>query len=341
MTLDTLNKYHEEGWLIKQTHPTLPLTIWNYSSKTQYEQKWDNVTLQCRGLVTHDYTARVVARPFKKFFNWEEKKHTPTDTFDVYEKMDGSLIILFHTEGQWVAASRGSFTSEQAITAQRIVDQWSTELISTGITYLFELVAPWNRVVVRYDEEKLVLLGAIHTESGSDADYSVLDFMSKQLECDLVKKYDGIKDYNILKEMISDDREGYVVKFSNGERIKIKGEEYLRLHKIMTNVSTTSVWEYLSQGRDIEKLLVDVPDEFYQKIKDYANNLKLWYFTVQQECGLLLTKILNGNKGNRKEFAENVKLHPKEYWGVLFKMYDNAPYSELIWKLIKPEFEKL
>jgi len=93
--LETLNKYYEDGWLIKQTHPTLPLTIWNYSQTTQYEGKWDEVTLQCRGLVT-DTDGNVVARPFKKFFNMEEEKHTETEEYEVYEKMDGSLGIAFY-----------------------------------------------------------------------------------------------------------------------------------------------------------------------------------------------------------------------------------------------------
>ena len=48
---------------------------------------WDEITLQCRGLVT-DNEGNVVARPFKKFFNIEEGKHTPTEEFEVFEKME-------------------------------------------------------------------------------------------------------------------------------------------------------------------------------------------------------------------------------------------------------------
>ncbi len=75
--LPKLNKYHNDGLLYKQTHPTLPLTIWNYTPAVQYGEKWDEVTLQCRGLVTGT-EGDVVARPFKKFFNLEENKHTPS-----------------------------------------------------------------------------------------------------------------------------------------------------------------------------------------------------------------------------------------------------------------------
>ena len=66
--LETLEKYHKEGLLYKQVHPSLPLTIWNYTEKVQYEGLWDDITLMSRGLVTDD-KGNVVARPFKKFFN--------------------------------------------------------------------------------------------------------------------------------------------------------------------------------------------------------------------------------------------------------------------------------
>jgi RNA ligase len=112
---EVLNKYFEKGLVYKQIHPTLPLTIWNYTETVQYEGLFDDVTLQTRGLVT-DGNGKVVAQPFKKFFNMEEGKHTTTPEFDVYDKMDGSLGILFNYEGEWVMATRGSFTSDQAVT---------------------------------------------------------------------------------------------------------------------------------------------------------------------------------------------------------------------------------
>ena len=119
--LYTLEQYSRTGHLFKQTHRTLPLSIWNYSPEVQYNQKWDEITLQCRGLVT-DNNGDVIAYPFKKFFNIEENRHTPTENFEVYEKMDGSLGILFFYEGKWVVATRGSFTSPQSVKARELLD---------------------------------------------------------------------------------------------------------------------------------------------------------------------------------------------------------------------------
>ena len=128
---EILNKYYEEGLVYKQVHPTLPLTIWNYNEKVQYEGKWDEITIQTRGLVT-DNEGNVVARPFKKFFNIEENKHTPTEEFDVFEKMDGSLGILFNYNGEWVMSTRGSFTSEQSVKGFELLKKYDYQKLGTG-----------------------------------------------------------------------------------------------------------------------------------------------------------------------------------------------------------------
>jgi tRNA splicing ligase len=137
--LPKLNKYHNDGLLYKQTHPTLPLTIWNYTPAVQYGEKWDEVTLQCRGLVT-DTEGNVVARPFKKFFNLEENKHTPTSDFEVFDKMDGSCIILFYYNDEWIFATRGSFTSEQAIKAKELSSKYPLKNLDKNNTYVFEII---------------------------------------------------------------------------------------------------------------------------------------------------------------------------------------------------------
>mgnify|MGYP003346095266 CR=1 FL=1 len=198
-----------------------------------------------------------------------------------------------------------------------------------------------NRIVVDYgDYEGLILLGAFDTESGVEVPYEEL----KKLEgFESAKKYDGIKDFNVLKSMVKDNEEGFVVRFSNGDRMKIKGEEYLRLHKIMTNVSTTSIWEILSTNGSVDEILKDVPDEFFKKIKIYENHLKYSYFQISEYCGKTHDYFRYGKYGDidpeptKKEFAEHVlkNTHPP-YRPVMFAMWDRKKYDHLIWKILKP-----
>jgi RNA ligase len=340
--LEKLNKYYEDGLLYKQVHPSLPLTIWNYSEKVQYENLWNETLLMCRGLVT-DNEGNIVAKPFDKFFNIEEGKYTPTENFEVYEKMDGSLGIVFWYEGQWILATRGSFTSDQAIKGTEILKKYNTDIMFRHMTFCFEIIYPENRIVLDYgDDEKLVMLGAFD-KNGKEYDVE----MWREYGFDVVKKYDGINDYKQLKEMVKNDQEGFVVKFSNGNRIKVKGVEYLRLHKIMTNMSTTAVWECLKNGDDIETILKDVPDEFYEKIKSYVRDLRYSYFQISEDAGKKFDGKMYGKYNDkepitdRKEYAEWVFTQPKHLSGILFRMFDKKDYSEIIWNLIRPEFKKL
>ena len=340
--------------MYKQVHPTLPLTIWNYSEKVQYDSLWNDITLQTRGLVTDD-KGNIVARPFKKFFNDSEKKHTPTPDFDVYDKLDGSLGILFHYEGEWVLATRGSFTSDQAVKGFEMLQKYDYQKLHKDYTYLFEIIFKENRIVVRYDYEDLILLGMIHTKTGYEVDLHGegndvrLKNMVNNIGFKVVKKYDGINDYSILKGMIKDDEEGFVVKFSNGDRMKVKGEEYMKLHKLITSVSTTAIWEMLSEGRDVLELLKEVPDEFYNKIKMYVRDLKYTYFSLSEYAGKTHDGFRYGKFGDKdpeptkKEFAEFLSMNNYNpiIKALCFAMWDKKDYDKIIWKHIKPEFRKL
>ena len=350
--IDVLNKYYEEGLVYKQVHPNLPLTIWNYTEKVQYENLFDDITKTTRGLVTDD-KGNVVARPFKKFFNQEENKHIPTKDFDVYSKLDGSLGILFYYNNQWVMATRGSFTSDQAIKGFEMLQKYDYKSLNKKFTYLFEIIFENNRIVVQYPFEDVVLLGMIETQTGyevniHDGDEDIRhQNMIKNIGLKVVEKFDGISDYTKLKEVIKDNEEGFVVRFSNGDRMKIKGKEYLRLHKIMTNLSTTAVWEVLSTGGNFEDLLKDVPDEFYTKIQDYVKSLRYSFYQIREDAGKKFDYFMYGKYNDKepitdkKEFAMWVLKQPQHLQPILFRMFDKKEYFSYIWKLIKPEFKKL
>ncbi len=158
--LNILNKYISDGLVVKNDHPTLPISIYNYSRTCQYENKWDEITKACRGLIL-DQEGNVVAKGFDKFFNIEEHnpEEIPNEPFEVFEKLDGSLGILFWYQGKWMLATKGSFVSEQAIKGREILKKYNFEPIPKGYTTLVEIIYPENRIVCGYgDEESLVVL---------------------------------------------------------------------------------------------------------------------------------------------------------------------------------------
>jgi len=332
--LDTLKKYERQGWLRSQRHDTLPLSIWNYTEQTQYERKWNEITLLARGLVIDDL-GNIQAHPLKKFFNLEEGGHIPTDNFEIFDKVDGSLIILFCYEGNWIFATRGSFNSDQAIKAREIAVRYPLEDLPMTYTFLFEVLYKENHIVVDYgNTEDLILLTAINTKTGNELSYnSIIESMGKDFN--IIKRYNGL-DYTKVKQLNTPNSEGFVVKFTNGHRCKIKFEDYVRLHRIMTNLSTTSIWDIVRRGT--KHNLDRVPDEFYTKIKDYENHLLSRHAGIELKARQIYNSIAHIQ--NRRKFAEQALTCPA-FSSIILAMRDGKEYSDMIWKKLKPEYAKL
>jgi len=335
--LNILNHYIEKGLVVKQDHPTLPLSIYNYSRTCQYERLWDDVTMDCRGLVL-DSEGNVIAKPFRKFFNMEEHKleEIPNEPFEVFEKMDGSLGILFNYKGEWILSTKGSFTSDQAIKGMEIAKRYNYDKICVpGFVYLFEIIYPENRIVVNYGtDERLVLLSIINPE-GKELDYDEIEMDG----WDIVNRYDGIRDYSELKSKIPQDNEGFVVKFRNGFRMKIKGDEYVRLHRILTGFSNITIWEYLKDKRDFNEFLDRVPDEFDSWVRNTVEDIKNEYEMINSEYKWIFQVLMRSSQSETKKgFAELAKKY--KHPSILFKMFDGKEYSDYIWKQIRPNYQK-
>lgn len=74
---------------------------------------WNHATLTCRGLIA-DSEGTILARPSTKFFNLEQVEQLPDEPFEVYEKLDGSLGILYWLDDEPYISTRGSFESPQS-----------------------------------------------------------------------------------------------------------------------------------------------------------------------------------------------------------------------------------
>ena len=339
-----LNEYIEQSLIVANKHPEYDIWILNYSPKAQSKKFWDEYTKSCRGMVI-DANGNILARPFQKFKNYEE--HDPSEIdmsqdFEIFEKMDGSLIIVFYYEPrmEWIVASRGSFISEQSIEGAKILGL-KYEKLNTNCTYLFEILYPENRIVVDYgDRRELVLLGNIITKTGEELPYDKLVVLYSTYFT-IVKKYvlKDIKNLSDLKELEEDNREGFVIRFANGFRVKVKFSEYVRLHGILTNVSNLTVWEHMRDNYEFDELLDRVPDEFYEWLKRTAAKIQGDFNEIERLALLEFVRIYHINEINeRAGFAEIAKI--SEHRAILFKLFDKRPYADIIWKQIRPVYSK-
>lgn len=339
--LKKLQEYIDNKLINTQKHDKFDLLIHNYTPKCQYDKIWDEYTMSCRGLIT-DLNGNIISRPFKKFFNLGEytdpnSKLPPLNWkqgFCATEKFDGSLGILYPTPDGYKIATRGSFNSDQAIEATKML-QNITHNFYPNYTYLFEIIYPENRIVIDYGKNRsLTLLDVIDTFTGQ----SVYNFekFAKELNCYCVFDL-GLKQSE-LEKITGNNREGIVVRFDDGTRIKIKIEEYVRLHRLITGCSSKTIWEHLKEGRPFDELLDRVPDEFYDWVKETSEDLQKQYEEIDRDCQYDFGWIFSQHGHDRKEFAEFARKHA--YPQILFSLLDKKDHSQIIWKMLKPAFSK-
>jgi RNA ligase len=336
---EKLKDYVDKGFVKATRQEAFKYTIYTYTSKCQYEKMWDEVTMSCRGLILDDEGA-IIARPFKKFFNIEEMLEKPTGPFKIYPKLDGSLGILYWApDGEPWIATKGSFNSEQSQVGTELIRAYGSNLdmLNKNYTYLFEIIYPHNRIVVDYgDQVKLVHLATIDKETGLDVHDEIAPntfdsvFNSHSFDNTLVNK-----SLAELKAMDTPNAEGFVVKWPCNTYGKIKFEEYLRIHKIVTNCSSTTIWETLKDDGFLADLLERMPDEFHRWVMTQASNLVRQYIYVETTCR---QDYILRPSGDRKRIAEHFK--GCRYPHILFKMLDKKSYEADVWKIIKPTHER-
>jgi RNA ligase len=332
--LSELDGLIEQRLITKRKHPSLSLWIYNYSPSAQFMPlgQWTEALKDCRGLILDD-EGQIVARPFRKFWNYEQVlDQIPIgEPFTVWEKLDGSLGVVCNYKGHLVVATRGSFESDQAIWADAWLRARDGGLPLPGLTYLFEIIYPDNRIVVDYGQRKEMVLLAVLDATGVDQWGRFADclYFTK------ARRFDGITDFSIIE---SDPQfagqEGFVIQWESGFRAKVKLTEYKRLHRLITQCSTRTIWEMLRTGSGTAELLERVPADFADWARQQIGSLE------QSHAGLMhwasSTFAARPSRGTRKDFAEFAKA--QQHPSLLFSMLDGRDITDAVWKIVEPKW---
>ena len=325
----TIEELISKGYISRRKHPEEDLFILNYTPKAQYERLWNKHTISCRGLIVNS-SNDIIARCFKKFFNYEEvekevhQRIQRNFSFEVNEKVDGSLGILYWIKDKPFIATRGSFESKQAKEATEILRSYGNISLDKSLTYLFEIVYPENRICIDYGNKRdLVFLSAFEIKSGQEVQIKT-PFPS-------CEKFNFTESFSFIKNLNLPNKEGFVVRFEDGYRFKIKFDDYIHLHNLIFSISSKSIWQCLKNKKEMP--IEYIPDEVYSWVEKNKKSLESEYSKIENESKCMFKKI---SHLSRKEFANKAIEHP--YSSVLFKMLDNKSYEDIIWKIIEPEY---
>lgn len=327
--------------------------LFNYGNKAMYEARWTPFEQLSRGLIIHRKTGEFIARPFEKFFNWGEGGRRNNGRIrEVVEKMDGVLGILYRDpEGNHRVATRGSFDSPPALWATEFLQRYDLSELPNEYTLMFEILHPEHRIVVDYGGKKdLVLIGVRNRYTGEDLFYEDMKKVAEQFGFSVPRLYAFASVEEIISEAekLGHNHEGWIIRFDDGSRFKIKGPEYLRVHRLMFGLSDRRFMQLWYTG-DLANLLEELP-------KDTRERYEVMRDAIEEEIFARYEKLLMKYRSapdheSKKNFAIWAKkTHPedaeallvihsglnifqhlmKEVFGVQVKHLTPSPYLQAV-----------
>lgn len=288
---------------------------------------YSELVRECRGIIldmTDNY--KVVSYPFKKFFNYTEGYAPSIDweTAKVQEKLDGSMMVLYPYNGNWEVQSSGKpdasgTTNNSTITFRDLFwETWrdlSYKLPNLhNMCFIFELITPYNKVIVNYKKPQLVLIGARDLDTLKEISPKVY---GEKYGWETAQEY-PIKDIktaiNTINNFSADKAEGFIVVDNDFNRIKIKSRDYILWANVAGGFKDSTYQKILTKIINEDEM-----EEFLSYFPQYKNI----YLELNNRYQQLLEVIeveykASKNIVEQKDFALSIKGLP--YKGVLFEV---------------------
>lgn len=296
---------------------------------------------ECRGII-FDINGNIMSRPFHKFFNVNERLETMSYYIDmtqphvIMEKMDGSMVRPVRMNGMLRLATKMGVTEIAEEAEKLLTDEqrdWLDQVMLSGVTPIFEYIAPTNKIVIEYGEPKLVLLAMRNNESGNY-------YMPHQSPFEIVPMYgsvDGGLDEYIARARVMQGREGDIIRFANGQMLKIKNDWYVRIHKTKDLIRTERNIADIIVNEQLDDILplLDATDLEIVRAYEKRFDAALENVLGRLEGLVTLARVLHG--GVKKDVAINFipNLVNREDSSFIFSALDGKELRPLVIAKIK------
>jgi T4 RnlA family RNA ligase len=342
-----------------------PYIIFNYN---QLSSDFSNPIVQeARGIIFRKGSwENPVCWAFNKFGNYGEGwvEDINWDTAFVSEKVDGSLIKVWW-DGKWNISTNGTIDAFKAELNDIKMSDFGTYFIealgnyynsfgafigtlNSDLTYMFELVGPYNRVVIPYEEPELYFIGARNKYTGEE--YNCSSLMAGALSMGRFKlphqyPLKSLDDCIRITENFGWDQEGFVACDAKFNRVKIKSPAYVMAHFARNNnVITRKHLLNVILTNEVEEFLCYAAD--YKEELEKVQGLMKAYCKVGDQIAKSCQRLYDIPK---KTYAAWVQTLPKIYQDLAFRNYNNimstkdytAGWSENKWDTYLEAFEEL
>lgn len=291
---------------------------------------------ECRGIILEKDTWNVVCYPFKKFFNYGESYADEIDwkSAKVTSKEDGSLIKVYFYNGEWRVGTNSTIDAEDAVlnspyyrNFRELFDvaanncKFDFDRLDPNYTYLMELCSRYNTIVVPYNEPKLFHIGTRNNITCEEVEVDIGIEKPKQY------MLSSLDDCIAMAATFDFTKEGFVVVDKNYHRVKVKSEDYVRVHRLANNGSITLERAIdLIRMNELEEFLVYCP-QYTDFINDVRHRFNKFYSDIYFNVNMALIEKMNCE--TRKDFAAVAKTF--KYPMVWFKVYDTKSFDIDAW----------
>lgn len=306
---------------------------------------------ECRGIAFYP-NGKIMSRPFHKFFNYGEKtqeQYNIDHPAHVLEKLDGSMIRpiwirddkrLTMRLGTRKGITDTAMQAEVFIADKPNYKEFIYEQYENGRTPIFEWCSPRNQIVLSYDTEDLVLLAIRDNVTGHYFEHDYIRSVGKKHHISVVPEFIvpevphiKLNDYVDFARQCK-EKEGCVIVYPNGHRLKAKGEWYTTIHKakdlICREKDLIRVW----LNGAIDDLLPLLPPKDQEEIKQFLYNLLQEMGNVQSHLMRLFDDCMIPATADmvfsRRDFAMAVQKQEKRYRPFLFRFLDKCVPMEVL-----------
>ncbi len=325
------------------------LAVYTYTDACTFANAWDDVTRNSRGHIYNVESGECVAWAFPKFFNLGENLESQGELFawdgpyEILDKLDGWLGVLYRHEGKFKVSTRGSFHSSGSLWATEEIQKYDLGCLPEEATLCFEILTPEQLIILYYvDERKLVILAAFNRLTGDEYTRDEVSYWARQIGLPLVVLHPLMPLEELKRKQKELEKvEGFVIRFPDGRRVKVKTEWYLDLARIMSNLTPIVVWEAMKDGKVGQSFLEKVPEELRRLAESYVARIEGQYARVRQHIEVIVRPILAQFGGDRRGLGCYSQEHAAELGparSALFLLRDGKSdkFDEMIKELIYP-----
>lgn len=267
------------------------LFVIKYKRNVFWDNLWNDVLVECRGLVV-DADWNIVIQPFTKIFNRGENGTDIDRDAEVVaiRKVNGFMAAATYVEGHGVVVSTtGSLDSDFVTLAEKYITPENKGVIDRygrGITFIFEIVDASDPHIVREDEGAYLIGGRVLPATtdymSSIKNEEWLDEAAASMFNIKRPKWTQSRFSDVVDAARTCQHEGFVV-YSKDKALKIKSPYYLT-SKFFARKSE----EKLLKGLEDQQWFRTVVEEEMYPVIDYLATIKE-EFVAQDEQQRLAT----------------------------------------------------